>query len=236
MKQTYYKITNKAECHNGFQYVDGLNMLDKPFEQEGSCVVGGLYFTTAKHIFKFLDYGCYLREIMLPQDCLWVKDPDGDKFRADKIILGKRYDLTDPLTFQLLLEEGTDIHMNDNCALDWASKNGYLEIVKYLIENGADIRAYDDRALQLASKNGYLEIVKYLVENGADIRAYNDRALQLACENGHLKTIMWLVENGADIEANNNFALKWAARNGYLHSLDWFVETGSDIDANIIVN
>ena len=55
MKKIYYKITNKKECHNDFQYVDGLNVLDKPFEVEGSCVVGGLYFTTAKYIFNFLD-------------------------------------------------------------------------------------------------------------------------------------------------------------------------------------
>ena len=89
MEETFFKITNKNENHNGYQYKNGLNILDKPFEKEGSCVKGGLYFTSVEYIFKFLDYGCYLREIKLPKDCQWIKDPEGDKFRADKLIFGK---------------------------------------------------------------------------------------------------------------------------------------------------
>ena len=137
MDEIYYKITNKEECHNGYQYVDGLNILDKMFEPNGSCVVGGLYFTTIEHIFKFLDYGCYLREITLPKDCQWVQDPAGDKFRADKIILGKKYDLADPSTFQFLIEKGADIYAENNRALSYASWFGHSEVVKYLINAGA---------------------------------------------------------------------------------------------------
>ena len=62
----YYKVTNYDETHHGYIYKDGMNLLDKPFEETGSCVKGGLYFTTIKHINKFYDYGCYLREILLP--------------------------------------------------------------------------------------------------------------------------------------------------------------------------
>ena len=189
MNQTYYKITNKEECHHDYQYVDGLNVLDKPFEATGSCVEGGLYFTTIEHIFKFLHYGCYLREITLPQDCQWVQD--GNKFRADKIILGKRYDLTDPLTFQLLVERGANIH-EDHRALSHASKNGYLEVVKYLVEKGANIHAQHNYALDCASKNGHLDIVKYLVEAGADICEYTNYALYLASTNGHLEIVKYL--------------------------------------------
>src|SRR5690349_5275845 len=103
MNEIYYKITNKDENHNGYQYYDGLNILDKPFEKDGSCVSGGLYFTSIKHIFKYLSYGCYLREIKLPNDCQWMMDPEGDKFRADKLIFVNRYELADPKTFQMLI-------------------------------------------------------------------------------------------------------------------------------------
>ena len=34
--------------------------------------------------------------------------------------------------------------------------------MKYLVEQGADIHAENDQALRVASYNGYLEIVKYL--------------------------------------------------------------------------
>ena len=68
---TYFKITNFNENHHGYQYQDGLNVLDKPFEKDGSCVEGGLYFTDLKNIYNYYGYGCWLREITLPLD-----DPD----------------------------------------------------------------------------------------------------------------------------------------------------------------
>jgi len=88
----YFKITNTNENHYGFQYNDGLNVLKDKFNNnpKATCVPGGLYFTDAEHIFEFLTYGIYLREVTLP-----VNDPDfkmvkdGNKWRANKIILGK---------------------------------------------------------------------------------------------------------------------------------------------------
>lgn len=96
----YFKVTNDKEIHNGYVYKDGLNILDKPFQEIGSCVEGGLYFTTAKHIHKFYSYGIYLREITLPEtdpDFKMVKD--GNKWRANKIILGAKHSLLDPETY-----------------------------------------------------------------------------------------------------------------------------------------
>ena len=230
MEQTYYKITNKVECHNNYQYVDGLNVLDRAFEPNGSCVEGGLYFTTAKYIFKFLDYGCHLREITLPTDCQWVKDPQGDKFRADKIILGKRYDLSDPSTFQLLMEKGAYIHVDNDYAVRWASKNGYLDLVKWLMKKGADINANYNDALKLASINGHLEVVQYLVENGANIHANNDCcALEVASQKGHFEVVKYLVEKGAGNDVGYGSALMRASSFGSLEIVKYLVEKGADI-------
>lgn len=96
VQRPFFKITNKNENHYGYQYVTGLNVLDKPFD-EGSCMEGGLYFSFSdiEHIFEFLHYGVYLREIILPlddPDFKCVKDLD-NKWRANKIILGKRHEL-----------------------------------------------------------------------------------------------------------------------------------------------
>ena len=84
----YFKITNQEECHNRYQYKTGLNILDKPFEKEGSYVPGGLYFTTLDHIDKFYNHGIWLRVVIIPDDAQIVKDPSGDRWREDKIILG----------------------------------------------------------------------------------------------------------------------------------------------------
>ena len=40
-----------------------------------------------------------------------------------------------------------------------ASKNGDLPLIQLLFQKGADIHAQDDVSLQWASQNGYLEIV-----------------------------------------------------------------------------
>ena len=72
----YYKVTSENECHQGYQYTDGLNILDKPFEKEGSCVPGGLYFTNLDHIAKFSTFGVWLREVENTKRC-----SNGSRFR-----------------------------------------------------------------------------------------------------------------------------------------------------------
>ena len=44
-------------------------------------------------------------------------------------------------------------------AMDRASENGHLEVVKYLHSIGAEC---PDHAISGASRNGHLEVVKYL--------------------------------------------------------------------------
>ena len=78
-----------------------------------------------------------------------------------------------------------------------ASRDGYLEMVKYLVSIGADIRSEDNEALREASSNGHLEIVDYLVSIGADIRSRNNETVKRAFENGHLEVVRYLISQGA---------------------------------------
>ena len=93
--KTYYKVTNKEECHHGFQYKDGPNILKEKFALalEGDCVPGGLYFTDRANVTEFSDYGCYVREITVPEDAQVVHVDN--KWRADKLDLGKRWSFMD---------------------------------------------------------------------------------------------------------------------------------------------
>jgi hypothetical protein len=218
----FFKITNAKEKHHDFQYVNGLNILDKEFQEEGSCVVGGLYFTDVEHIFKFLDYGIHLREIILPLDnpnfkC--VKD-DADKWRANMIILGKKYDLTNVDTFKYLVGLGADVKTINNCAVQLASENGHFEIVKYLIGLNADFKAGNNYAVRHASRNGHLEVVKFLVENGADFSVGSDDnncAAVWALRNNHLEIVKYLVEKGIAI---------YPLKNNYYESIKSVVNKG----------
>ncbi len=104
----HFKITNENECHNGFQYHDGLNILKEKFATQGSCCAGGLYFTDIDNIKDYYSYGCYLREVYLPKDrpdFQMCKDRSEGKWRANMIILGTRRNLRDPSTQQFLIDK-----------------------------------------------------------------------------------------------------------------------------------
>lgn len=92
--KTYYKVTNHLERHHGFQYRDGLNILDGRFNGNSRhhCVAGRLYFTDYEHLPEFLYCGVYIREVTIPENAKVVKDGD-NKWGANKIILGKRYSI-----------------------------------------------------------------------------------------------------------------------------------------------
>ena len=193
----YIKITNAKEYHHGLQYQDGLNIDPVPFAKEGSCVPGGIYFTTPEFISYFIDMGIYIREVTIPEDAEMVKDPKGNKWRASKVILGPRKDLSELETWKWLVENGSNIHACGDYALRYTSMQGYIEVVKWIVENGADIHACADEALRFASLNGHIEVVKYLIENDADIHACNDEALRLSAIHERLEVTKYLVENGA---------------------------------------
>ncbi|AGC01967.1 ankyrin repeat protein [Acanthamoeba polyphaga moumouvirus] len=233
----YLKVTNEDECHNGFQYKDGLNILQEEFNDDPkvSCVPGRLYFTEPKYICKYLGFGIYLREVYLPKDnpdFKMIKDPEGDKYGANMIILGKRRDLRDPETWKYMASIGVDIHGENGYAFIWACQKGYLKVVKYLVKNGANIHAFHNYAFECASEEGHLEIVEYLVKNGVNIHTNNDIALRWASGKGHFEIVKFLVENGTNIHAENNCALRWASDDGHLEIVKYLVEKGADIHAN----
>ena len=127
-----------------------------------------------------------------------------------------------------LVENGVNIHFEDDIALRDASDKGHLEVVKYLIEKGANIHAESDQALGYASRSGHLEVVKFLLQAGAKINAYNDYALRMAAANGHLDIVKYLVEHGANVHAMGGEVLIGAAYNRRLDVVKYLVSVGAD--------
>ena len=118
-----------------------------------------------------------------------------------------------PMGTLLLQSFGTsDKWRYPRTALQAASSNGHLHIVKRLLELKADVNAtsynsYMGRtALQAAAEIGHLEIVARLLEEKADVNAapseHSGRtALQAAAEKGHLAIVTRLVEEKAEVNA-----------------------------------
>jgi ankyrin repeat protein len=88
-----------------------------------------------------------------------------------------------------LIEEGADLHIDDETPLTWAAEEGRLEVVKYLVENGADLN--NEYVLYGAAEAGQFEIVKYLVEKGADLHLHSD-VIIAAERNCHYKVSRYL--------------------------------------------
>lgn len=108
--EVYYRINNYKECHsgfttdildNGYQYYDGLNKKE-PFNEDPNEYGGdklGLFFTNQSGIKFCISYGCFIREITIPNGAKVIKS-GGCCWRCDKMILGKKTLLYSDESFQ----------------------------------------------------------------------------------------------------------------------------------------
>ena len=91
---TFYKFTNDEEIHYGYQYVDGLNIDTNEFDiKGGECCKGGLYFTSEKYIYEWIDEYQYVRVVTIPDDarvCIYK-----NKFKSNKIFVEPRIKICD---------------------------------------------------------------------------------------------------------------------------------------------
>ena len=93
----FYKLTNELELHNGFHYVDGLNIDTQKFYPFNQCSSGGLYFTELNKIGMWISYGdqnmTYIREVEILDDSL--VHVENNKFKANKFYLHPKVSLKD---------------------------------------------------------------------------------------------------------------------------------------------
>ena len=112
---------------------------------------------------------------------------------------------------------------NVNDLLFDACIEGQFSLVVFILKKKIRQDILND-ALNLASVNGRLRIVKYLFENESSIHSKLDKALRSACLNGHLEVVKYLVECGSDIHSKDDYALKAATREGHLHIVEYLLK------------
>jgi hypothetical protein len=194
---------NAEENHNGLQYRTGLNVDSKQFYPSGNCLPGGIYFSDENNILFFCNRGPWIREVKIPKNAQVYENPGfPKKWKADRVILGRRRSLWNLKTFQMLFIYIKDNDLLKNFCLEIASKVGSHEVVDFLLKNGANIDCCSGVALYKAASNGHSKVVKVLIENGANIHYFNDEALLSAFTNGHTKTVKILLKYGANVNAN----------------------------------
>jgi len=217
----FFKILNEKERHNRMHYKTGLNVDVLPFNPQGTCTSGGIYFSDEKHICEFLNYGPWIREVTFPndEDLQIYKDPGGSKWKANKILLGPRMSLKKASTWRTLLDCGVDLTADDNAAIQDASSCGHVEVVKILLsDKRVDPTADDNHAIRWASAKGHVEVVKILLsDKRVDPTADNNYAILWASERGHVEVVKILLsDKRVDPTADDNHAIRWASAKGHV--------------------
>ena len=113
------------------------------------------------------------------------------KFEYTEGDFKRQYDLLNGIKYT-----GID-NLLDRALLDYEDIG--ISLIKHAVENGADIHDNDDWPLWSSAEKGNVELVQYFIENGADVHARNDEALNRAVAYGNLETVRYLVEHGANI-------------------------------------
>lgn len=214
----YYKVTNQDECHYGMQYRDGLNVDIRPFAKEGSCVPGGLYFTNAANIRNYYDYGAWVREVHLPTHIpgfQMVEDPEGDKWRASCIVLGKRISLFDAAACQDL---GVPV-----MSMEDASRRGATTVLDWWKASGLKLD-YSETAIHQASAFGQIDVLQWWKDSGLELKYSND-CLDFASISDKVKVLTWWKESGLPLKYTHE-ALDRALQYRNVAALEWWKGSG----------
>ncbi|KAF7343426.1 HET-domain-containing protein [Mycena venus] len=114
------------------------------------------------------------------------------------------------LAVHFLLQNGADPNNDDLLgftALQLASKQGHIDIVRQLLEYGAQADQRGNKtahpAIRMACDRGHTEIVRLLLQHGAAANPMggDDNPLHIAADKGYTEIVRLLLAHGAEINA-----------------------------------
>jgi len=142
----------------------------------------------------------------------------------------------------ILIWLGRDVNSTDKfdaSALQWASMNGNIEVVRVLLDNEASIDYSGGSActsLYLASSANHIDSVRLLIDRGANVDAVDkngDSALHIASEHGHLEIARLLLNGGVNVNLVNKYnhtPLYNATNNADVEMVKLLIENRADLN------
>ena len=184
--------------------------------------------------------------------CIWIHDPDGkQEWRTERPLPLRRTPLHYAALWGLhfivrsfIIEHPQDVHFRDftdnATPLHLASKNGHVNVVRFLLEHDGDVKAENqdgETPLHLASQEGHLEVAAILIKHGAIVTAqnkYGSNPLHLASRMGQVEVAGMLIEHGADVttqDGNGSTPLHLTLQRGQVELARMLIERGADVTA-----
>jgi ankyrin repeat protein len=101
-------------------------------------------------------------------------------------------DILKPKSEEEILKDISLNNQDPTKLLAHSATNNFFTGVKLALQQGANIHYNDDYALRLAAYNGHADVVKVLLDAGANVHANNDGALGWAAYYGHADVVKLL--------------------------------------------
>lgn len=128
------------------------------------------------------------------------------------IIINEKYDEFKKINLiKEIINDNPDVNLNEfdksnmfGTPLNYAIKNNYINLSKFLIDKGVKIMSYD---LYSAILNKEYDFFKYLINKGGDINEklfQGETLLHVAYNNNDIDNVKFLINNGADCYVKNN--------------------------------
>lgn len=145
---------------------------------------------------------------------------------------------SDVAAMKALSQNGYDINNKNTYfqALDWASNEGHLPIVRLLLERSTDVNAQNEDGetkLFYACKNGCKDIVGRLLDQGADIKTRGGKYKGLLIDYAlkHEAILELLLDRGAEIDsASKASPLTKAVMLNYVAAVKLLLDKGARIE------
>ncbi len=105
-----------------------------------------------------------------------------------------------------------------NNTLVKAAEDGNLKVVKYMIDNGADIHYNNDQALVYSNENGHYDVVRYLLEKGANANVLKRPNINMSRDVGNIRASVYRSdeeESTSDDEEYNKYGSNILATRQY---------------------
>lgn len=155
--KSFLKVLNNLLIHGNVKYKVGLNVDPVKFNPTGTCLGGGLYFTTEELISEYFSHGEYIAVVLIPANArVYV---DEFKFKADRIEISQIMTMSD--YFDKLSHETILKYITENPYLIEHVKNQTSELCTIAVGKCVETLQYvknqtPELCLMAVRKNGFV--------------------------------------------------------------------------------